>query len=165
MLFRSPVPTLQPDVVYDPPQELARDEIARGDVLHYVPGKGLYFLTKSQGQGRLLSPTGQVLARSVAPAIPENAPTLDGAKSPAYTATDAAGSLYVSRTAQKVIEKYDSRGKLLTRIAGLQRPEAIAVDEKGSIYVVDFNTIKVVAAKPRTIGPGAKPPTAKPKDK
>lgn len=156
-LNATPVPTLQPDVVYDPAQELARDEIARGDILHYVPGKGLYFVTKSQGQGRLIGPTGQVLSRSIAPKIPENVQTLDGSKSPTYTATDDAGSLYVSRTAQKIIEKYDASGKFLTRIAGLQRPEAIAVDEKGSIYVVDFNTIKVISAHPKTIGPGAKP--------
>ena len=160
-LLATPTPTLHADVAYEPVREFAADEIARGDVLHYTPGKGLFYLTKSQGQGRFLGPTGQVVAKMPAPPIPDSALALDGTRSPAYTATDAAGCLYISRTAAKTIEKYDASGKLLQKFTGFQRPEAIAVDEKGSLYVVDFNTIKVLYARPKTIGPGAKEPKGK----
>ncbi len=153
-------PPLQEDMTYDKPVELARAEIARGDVLHYQPGKGIYFVTKSTGQGRWLSKTGSVIGKSAAPTLPELPLSDDVLKARTFTATDALGNLYVSRPALKKIEKYDPRGGLRLTITGLERPEALAVDEQGTLYVVDFNAIKVISARSKLIGPAPKKPAA-----
>ncbi|MGC4045311.1 MAG: protein phosphatase 2C domain-containing protein [Armatimonas sp.] len=152
-----PPPTLQEDMQYDKPVEFNHDEIARGDILHYEPARGLYFVTKSTGQGRWLNKLGKVIGKSAAPSLPELPISDDIIRARFFSATDALGNTYISRPAQKKIEKFDARGGLRTTIKeGLQNPEAIAVDEVGNIYVVDYNTIKVISAKSKLIGPAPK---------
>jgi PPM family protein phosphatase len=151
-------PLLQEDTTYDKPVEFARDEIARGDILHYQAGRGLYFVTKSTGQGRWLDKSGKVIGKSAAPTLPELPPTDDIKNNRFFSTTDVLGNTYISRPAQKKIEKYDTRGGLRTTITGFQNPEALAVDEQGNIYVVDYNTIQVVAARSKLIGPAPKKP-------
>ena len=72
-----------------------------------------------------------------------------------FVATDVQGNCYVSSTVQRTIEKYSPEGQKLYTVRGLQRPEAIAVDEDGNLYVVDFNQIKILRARyPREGGTG-----------
>jgi hypothetical protein len=160
-LLATPAP--QPaaeDVTYDKPVELARDEIARGDVLHYQPGKGLYFITRSTGQGRWLDRGGRVVGKTAAPILPEPPVTPEALKARFFTATDSLGNTFVSRPIQKKIEKYDAKGGLRLTLTDFQNPEAIAIDEQGNLYVVDFNTIKVVAPRTKLIGPAPKKPAS-----
>jgi DNA-binding beta-propeller fold protein YncE len=78
-----------------------------------------------------------------------------------FVATDRQGNSYVSHTLRRVIEKYSPQGQRLATLKGFTRPEAVAVDEDGNVYVVDFNQVKIVrAARPHLFG-GTKP-TAKP---
>lgn len=155
-------PRLTENLPYDKPVELNRDEIARGDILHYQEGKGLYFVTKSTGLGRWLNKTGKVIDKSAAPSLPELPISEEVTRARFFTAMDAQGNIYVSRPARKEIQKFDARGGLRDTIKGLQNPEAIAVDEQGNIYVVDYNTIKVISTRSTLISPAPKKPTPKP---
>lgn len=66
-----------------------------------------------------------------------------------HFATDPQGNIYISDAHAKTIEKLRSSGELIKTISsGLRKPEAIAVDDNGNIYVVDATTLKLIAASP-----------------
>lgn len=115
--------------------------LARGDMLEYS-GSGLCFAASVSGKVTRYSPKdGTLTAIKTLPPLPENhKPSL------LYTATDAAGNLYISDPRKKSIEKIGPDGKPLLSMKGLLGPESIAVDEKGNIYVVDFGQIKILKA-------------------
>nr|CAA9223539.1 Protein serine/threonine phosphatase PrpC, regulation of stationary phase [uncultured Armatimonadetes bacterium] len=143
----APVPDLS-RLRYSPPERFA-STLARGDLLAYSPRGYLYFVAFGQGRVIGLSRAGQVLhTRSVAqlgesPVTPNPAP-----RNHIFMTTDVQGNVYLSHTRRKVIEKKDPEGRLLATITGLLRPEAVAVDEDGNLYVVDANDIKILRARP-----------------
>ncbi len=60
-------------------------------------------------------------------------------------ATDAAGNLYMCRFAGQVVKlAAGSYAETVVPFTGLQRPEGVAVDKDGSIYVTDTSANKVV---------------------
>ncbi len=139
--------------------------LARGDLLAYSPRGYLYVVGFATGKVAALSRTGEVLnSRSVAhlevAPVPENPP----AKTRSFLTTDVQGNVYISYTRRKIIEKRDPQGRVLRTIKGFQRPEAVAVDEDGNLYVVDANDIKILRAQlprpggaPAGAAPGPKP--------
>jgi protein phosphatase len=62
-----------------------------------------------------------------------------------HWAVDPAGNLYVASSVEKRIVKYDPMGARLGTLGDgkLKGPEAVAVDEKGAVYVIDGNRLKV----------------------
>lgn len=141
-------------LIYSQPQLFSNFQ-ARGDLLSYSPGEGLYFVAPASGKVACLSRTGEVL-RTV-----EQLEIVDSTKtttSPTrvFMTSDMQGNVYISYTKRRTIEKKDASGRLLARLSGFVQPEAIAVDEDGNLYVVDFNQVKILRAKTGT------PPAAKP---
>jgi PPM family protein phosphatase len=136
---------------YDPPVRFA-DYLARGDVLTYAPGVGLYFVAETSGKVALLSKEGRALRSVEALEIMDS--RLDTIPSTrVFVTSDPQGNVYLSYTKRKVVEKKGADGTLLATIKGFLRPEAIAVDDDGNIYVVDYNEIKISRARL----PGEKP--------
>jgi protein phosphatase len=135
---------------YAAPEKFGPDTLARGDLLTYSPGAGLYFVTEVSGKVANIARNGDAenIVETLTPAPPPPSPTPE---TRVFVASDPAGNLYLSYTKRKVIEKKTPEGKLLLRLTGLDRPEAIAVDESGNLYVVDFNQIKVLRAKPNAL--------------
>lgn len=122
--------------------------LARGDVLAYSPKGGLYFVGFASGKVAALSRTGEVLrARPLATLPLAPPPPTPIPPSRTFFATDPQGNGYICYTARKIIEKYDREGRLLLTLSGFQRPEALAVDEDGNLYVVDYNLIKKLSAQ------------------
>lgn len=156
-------------LVYDEPVRLNDSLLARGDLLSYSAGVGLYFVAQSTGKVAPITPDGQV-PRSVEilEAVPTSADNPSGTH--VFMTSDPQGNVYFSYTARRVIEKRSATGAPLATIKGFERPEAIAVDDAGNIYVVDFNQIKVCKArlpeqKSTAVSPFATPtpqPTPKP---
>ncbi|GAB4454701.1 MAG: hypothetical protein OHK0029_09670 [Armatimonadaceae bacterium] len=148
-------------LVYDPPVRFA-DLLARGDLLTYSPGVGLYFVASASGKVALLSPEGVPL-RSV-----EELETKDTDFEKAVPATqvymtsDPQGNVYLSYTREKKVEKVGTDGQLLATIKGFQRPEAIAVDPRGNIFVVDYSQIKICRARTSESAPATSPAYATP---
>jgi hypothetical protein len=70
------------------------------------------------------------------------------ARSP-MLASDIQGNLYVSDPAGKKILKFGADGQFLANIGygKLIAPEALAVDAKGTIYVVDAGRLKAIRVK------------------
>jgi PPM family protein phosphatase len=137
---------------YDEPSRLNDRILARGDLLTYSPGVGLYFVAQATGKVALITPDGEV-PRSVevletAPGVPGKVPTTR-----VFLTSDPQGNVYISYTARRVVEKKSATGKLLATLTGFEQPEAVAVDEVGNVYVVDFNQIKICRARL----PGEKP--------
>jgi protein phosphatase len=131
------------DLVYDPPVRFG-DYLARGDLLTYAPGKYLYFVAAGSGKVARMNATGEAVL---------SVETLEVADTPAkfpsthvFLTSDAQGNIYISYTNQRIIVKKGPDGKRLAVLKGFQQPEAIAVDERGNIYVIDFNSIKVLHA-------------------
>lgn len=118
---------------------------ARGDLLLTAPRGGLYCVTVSTNNLVALTADGKPVRGKAIVRLPE--PTRAQTTAPLYVATDTQGNLYVSQTARKVIEKRSRSGQILKTIGGFERPEAVAVDEKGNIYVVDFSLIKIISVK------------------
>lgn len=135
---------------------------ARGDLLSYSPKAGLFFVKDTSGQMAYLSPKGETV-RAIAPSF-DIPPSLTDPipRSRVFIATDLQGNSYISYSAKKVIEKYDTAGRLLLTLKGFKRPEALTVDAEGNIYVVDFNQIMKIEATEPTANTGATAP-AKPK--
>jgi hypothetical protein len=74
---------------------------------------------------------------------------VDGAMAQRHYAIDPQGNIYVSDTAARTIYKLRGSGEVIGKItAGLQKPEAIAVDDAGNVYVVDGTTLKFIPATP-----------------
>ncbi|MHB1456963.1 MAG: Stp1/IreP family PP2C-type Ser/Thr phosphatase [Armatimonadota bacterium] len=72
------------------------------------------------------------------------------ANNPAYmSAADKFGNIYISDFAGKSILKYDNKGNRLQIIGTgkLTRPQAIAVADDGSIYVIDDGRLKIIKPK------------------
>jgi hypothetical protein len=135
---------------YSTPEKFGPDTLARGDLLSYSPGAGLFFVAAVSGKVANISRGGEAVkvVETLAPAPPPTSPPPD---TRVFVASDPAGNLYLSYTKRKVIEKKSPDGQLLLRLTGLDQPEAIAVDESGDLYVVDFNQIKVLRAKPNAL--------------
>ena len=135
---------------YAAPEKFGPDTLARGDLLTYSPGAGLYFVAMVSGKVAYLSRSGEAI-RSVETLIPAPPPPTPLSDTHLFIATDPGGNLYFSYSKRKVIEKKTPDGKLLLRLTGLDQPEAITVDEAGNLYVVDFNQIKILRAKPNAL--------------
>lgn len=133
-------------LTYDKPADFGTFA-ARGDLLAYSPGAGLYFVAESSGKVVCLSRSGEPVhnVEDLAPAPPIAPPIPD---TRVFMTTDPQGNVYFSFTRRKLIEKRGSDGRLLLRLTGLAQPEALAVDEVGNLYVVDLNTVKVLRAHP-----------------
>jgi len=141
------------------------NRLARGDLLVYSPSGSLYFVGDASGKIVRVGRSGEILK---AVATLDVAPPLALPVSPTrvFVATDVQGNVYVSYTNRRVIEKYSPKGQRLNVLKGYQRPEAVAVDEDGNLYVVDFNQVKIVRARaPRLFEntkPGKSPANTKP---
>ena len=125
-----------------------REFITRGDLLAYSPNAGIFTVKESTGDLIYLSRGGDALLSvaqlEVAPPAPDPVPP-----SRVFIAADLQGNLYISYPLRKVVEKRSPEGGLLQKLSGFTRPEAIAVDEQGNIYVIDRNILKVLRAKDR----------------
>jgi PPM family protein phosphatase len=145
-------------LAYDPPERFAT-YLARGDLLTYAPGVGLYFVAEGTGKVAILDDKGKAL-RSV-----EKLDIVDSriANPPAtrvFMTSDPQGNVYLAFTKKRLVIKRGPDGKLLRTITGFEQPEAIAVDDQGNIFVVDFNEIKICRARlprPDEARPAAKP--------
>lgn len=154
----SPALTGTPDyakLAYDPPARFA-DYLARGDILTYGRGEGLFFVASGSGKVASLSKTGTAL-HSVATVDIAPPPPLPISPTRLFAASDAQGNVYLSYTKRKVIEKKSPDGRLLATLSGFEQPEAVAVDEDGNLYVVDFNQIKICRAHPASAVAPPKP--------
>jgi len=71
---------------------------------------------------------------------------------PRHYATDAQGDLYIADAPSHVIYKISPSGELLMTLTEaatkVTKPESIAVDDTGNIYVIDVSTLKVIPAVP-----------------
>lgn len=160
-------------LTYDTPVRFG-DYLARGDLLTYAPGVGLYFVAETSGKLALLSKEGRAI-RTVENLEIMDAPLTTIPSTRVFVTSDPQGNVYLSYTKRRVVEKKGADGTLLATIKGFQRPEAIAVDDDGNIYVVDYNEIKISRArlpgdKPTpsafvTPSPSPAPTTAPPKTK
>ncbi|MES2461141.1 MAG: protein phosphatase 2C domain-containing protein [Armatimonadota bacterium] len=144
------VPVDYTNLGYAAPEKFGPDTLARGDLLSYSPGAGLYFVTEVSGKVANIGSDGEAvnIIETLTPAPPPTSPPPD---TRVFVASDPAGNIYLSYTKRKVIEKKTPEGKLLLRLTGLDQPEAIAIDKSGNLYVVDFNQIKVLRAKPNAL--------------
>ena len=138
-------------LTYDAPQKFG-SLAARGDLLAYSRTGGLYFVRQGNGIVLSLSPNGQLLHSNVATIDVYAEASGDVPSSHVFMATDPAGDVYLSKTQSRVIEKRDPNGALLQTLKGFDHPEAVAVDESGNLYVVDYDLIKIIRAH----APGAK---------
>jgi PPM family protein phosphatase len=132
-------------LAYDPPERFAT-YAARGDILSYAPGVGLYFAAEGTGKVALLDAKGKAL-RSVEKLEIVDARVSDPSATRVFMTSDPQGNVYFSYTKKRMIVKRGPDGKLLRTITGFELPEAIAIDEQGNIFVVDFNEIKVCRAR------------------
>ncbi|MBC8101685.1 MAG: protein phosphatase 2C domain-containing protein [Cytophagales bacterium] len=150
---------------YTAPEKFAANLLARGDMLSYSRGTGLFFVADTSGKVAYLSQAGEAV-KSVATLAPKGTTSIPDTQ--VFMTTDPHGNVYLSYTRRKVIEKKTPEGKLLLTLSGFEQPEAITLDEQGNLYVVDFNQIKVLKAKPNSLAaqkrtaPAAKPAAKKP---
>ena len=81
----------------------------------------------------------------------------EGQKSP-MTATDRQENLYISDPAGKRIIKFGADGLFLGSIGEgmLSAPEALAVDSKGSIYVIDAGRLKAIHVEQIQVNDGVR---------
>ena len=148
-------------LTYDKPVAFS-DQLARGDLLTYARGVGLYFVAGSSGNVRRIDPMGtpgkpietlEMVGSEANKTIPETQ---------IYITSDPQGNVYIAYTKRRVIVKKAMDGRTLTTLSGFDRPEAIAVDESGNIFVVDLNQIKICRAHalPARSAPPAEPVSA-----
>ena len=147
------------NLAYDAPVRFA-EFLARGDTLAYGRGEGLYFISSGAGKVASLSRTGAMLQTATTVDIAPSTP-LPIAPTHLFMTADAQGNVYLSFTKRKVIEKRSPDGRILATLKGFEQPEAVAVDDDGNVYVVDFNQIKICRAHPKSAeGAAPKPPAA-----
>ena len=159
-------------LTYDKPVAFS-DQLARGDLLSYSPIYGLYFVAGSSGGVRRLPLTEGTPTKPIATLEMVNSEANKNIPSTqVYMTSDAEGNVYLSYTKNRTVVKKSADGATLATITGFDRPEAIAADEKGNIYVVDLNQIKICRAHTPLPRPIATPnlaaspspaPTATPK--
>jgi hypothetical protein len=132
---------------YEKPRPFGSDLLVRGDILSYTQGAGLFCVLPSTGRLVCLNKEGELLNQRVLYNIPVK-PSKDRVNTyEAYTATDPAGNLYISLPYAKFIQKVGPDGRTLATFTGFTRPEAIAVDEEGNLYVVDNEHLKQILAR------------------
>ena len=157
----SPVRTLllgtpKPSVGTERPRRPGLAHLAYEDPISllYVPVQGGILSLDRRGylhvvdqQGRLirLDKSGQIIYTFPAR---ESLKPPSGARSPAV-ASDRQGNLYISDPTVKQILKFGRDGLFLGSIGKgkLSAPEALAVDDDGSIYVIDAGRLKVIHPK------------------
>lgn len=122
--------------------------------LFYVPvqskslvldGEKYLYVVDLQGQLVRLDTTGQLIYTFP----PKDVLKPQGQERFVGIATDREGNLYISDRAGKRIVKYARNGLALGSVAEgkLVAPEAIAVDAKGCIYVIDGGRLKAIRPK------------------
>jgi PPM family protein phosphatase len=132
---------------YEKPRPFGSDLLVRGDILSYTQGAGLFCVLPSTGRLVCLNKEGGLLNQRVLYNIPIK-PSKDKVNAyEVYTATDPAGNIYVSLPYAKFIQKIGPDGRVLATFTGFNRPEAIAVDEEGNVYVADNERLKKILAR------------------
>lgn len=134
-------------IEYDDPVSLLYTPVQSGTLT--LDRDGYIHLIDSFGQMIRLNKTGEAVYTT--PAQNELKPRI--ANNPAYMgASDRYGNIYVSDLAGKSILKYDNEGNRLQIIGAgkLTQPQAIAVADDGSIYVIDAGRLKII--KPKASG-------------
>lgn len=77
-------------------------------------------------------------------------------QSPAGTALDSQGNIYVADTGNSMIFQLDSQGNVLNQLAGsqdgdnFQNPAGVCVDGKGIIYIADTGNNRIVSVSDMT---------------
>lgn len=156
------VPADLSQVVYGKPETFV-PLLARGDLLSYSSAQGFLYLVKDTSGALVRVGRDGTILKAVAalPVAPPPSTPIPITRN--FVATDREGNAYVSHTLRRVIEKYSPQGQRLATLKGFSRPEAVAVDEDGNVYVVDFNEVKIVrAARPHLFGGTKSAPAAKP---
>jgi PPM family protein phosphatase len=148
---RLPTPPPPPDyakLTYAEPV-IVLNKPVRGNALECDPAGNAYVVSAQSGAVLRIATDGS--ATTLASADP--APKL--ARADRYWATDPQGNLYVSSSVDKSITKFDRGGARLATIGkgSLKSPQAIAVDAKGDIRVIDSGILKVLKAAAAN-GPG-----------
>jgi len=157
-----PTPAPKPlfsKLVYDAPTRFS-DELVRGDLLAFSPGKGLVAAADGSGAVVLVGKDGKVGDAKLG-AVSQPTVVTENPIAREYLATDPDGDIYVSSTKSRTVEKRGADGAVLATIKGFDHPEAIAVDDVGNVFVVDTNLIKIAHAHmpdPANVKPV--PPTA-----
>lgn len=71
------------------------------------------------------------------------------APAPYHYATDSQGDVYMADAAARIIYKIRPSGEPVASVAvGLTKPESIAIDDIGNIYVIDGTALKIIPAVP-----------------
>ena len=132
---------------YEKPRPFGADLLVRGDILSYTQGAGLFCVLPSTGRMVCLNKEGNLSSQHVVYNLPIK--PSDGKINvyDAYTVTDPAGNVYVSLPYANFIQKLGPDGRILASFTGFKRPEAVAIDEEGSIYVVDNERLKKITAQ------------------
>lgn len=131
-------------VAYGDPVPLLTHLPLRGNVLA-LDQKGFVYIADRQGSLMRVDTSGRM-----DPSYPSR-DTFTRTESPnsPMLATDSQGNLYISDPAGKKILKFDSAGHFITNIGEgkLLSPEALAVDEKGTIYLIDSGRLNAIHVK------------------
>ena len=145
-------------LVYDAPQ-LYTNFLARGDILSYSQNGGLYMIGGSSGTLVALDRSGKP-GRAVANVEVVGAQA-EVPSTRLFVATDPQGNTYIVHTKNRLLEKHGPDGRLLQTLHGFERPEAVAVNENGDLFVIDYNQVKVLRAHLPQASPS--PPSATPR--
>jgi len=134
-----------------PPPDFGNFLYGRPQIVLNKPVRGTHLACDAQGNVYVTTASGKIkrvsrkgeLTGEFGVLIPSSSRTPE-----IFWAADSQGYLYVSSKADRCIYKYDANGTRRAVIGEgeLERPEAIAVDGSGSLYVVDANRLKVLRA-------------------
>jgi protein phosphatase len=127
------------------------------DALARNPKTGDLTMQTVSGGVLTIGPDGSERARFTIPNAAATAHTSDGGRhseqdAPQGFAVDPAGDLYLTDQVHHSILQFDSSGNPIASIGHglLARPTAVAVDDSGSIFVIDSNRLKVIRASSAT---------------
>jgi serine/threonine protein phosphatase PrpC len=140
-------PTIRLDALgYDAPIVIYKASRLRGTQLTRSADDGALTALTATGEVINISPGGRVLSKFSGGETP--APKT--AHSNVHLVKDRQGNLYVSNAVTKTIVKYNKIGEQLKSIdrGKLLKPEALAVGDDGSVYVIDAGLLKLIRAHP-----------------
>jgi streptogramin lyase len=128
------------------------------DALARNPKTGDLTVQTVAGGVLTIGPDGSERARFTIPNSAATAHTSDGEHHtaqdapPQRFAVDPAGDLYLTDPVRHSILQFDPSGNPIASIGHglLARPTAVAVDDSGSIFVIDSNRLKVIRASSAT---------------